>query len=384
MRLAAVALLLLSRTALAQDVTAAVRAGVYADSDKTEVVRTLASAEAAGKRFTLSATEAVDIISSASIDVRTSPFVDALSSASQRSPSMHDRRFETTFAGGWNDHVGHQLTTSFVYATELDYTSVGGGLSGAWEVAERNTTLFAGANAATNQVGSVIDRTFAKSLVTAGYTAGVGQVLGQRDVLQLRYDGGYLDGYQASPYRSVRFGDWTLQRSFTGYTFTNTIGSAMGLPEALPATRIRHAGTLEWIHGLGRDVALATAYRLGYDSWGILAHTASIELRANCFADWQLRGGYRFYDQGGADFWQGKYVQDPSAYTYYTSDKELGEVRGHSVTFDFAHNVWKRASDGVDGVIDLKVDALYYTYPGFSLLASRESVFAQLGLRLDF
>ena len=371
--------------ALAQDVTAAARAGIYADSDKTEVIRTLASAEASGKRFTLSATEAVDVITSASIDVRTSPFVDALSSASQRSPTMHDRRFETTFAGGWNDHAGHVLTTSFVYATELDYTSIGGGLSGAWEVAERNTTLFAGVNAAANQVGSVIDPMFSKSLSTAGYTAGLGQVLGVRDVLRIRYDGNTLDGYQASPYRSVRFGNWQVQRMFGGtMTFTNTIGSANGLPEQLPQTRIRHAGTLEWIHALGHDVALASSYRLGYDSWGILAHTAALELRANCFTDWQLRGGYRFYDQGAADFWQDKYVQDPSTYTYYTSDKELGEVRGHSVTFDFAHQVWKRASDGVDGIIDLKVDALYYTYPGFPLLSSRESLFAQLGLRLDF
>jgi hypothetical protein len=64
--------------AMLLDVTAALRGGVYADSDHTQVYRSLASAQGTFGHFVVSAQEEVDILTSASADVRASPFLDAL------------------------------------------------------------------------------------------------------------------------------------------------------------------------------------------------------------------------------------------------------------------------------------------------------------------
>jgi hypothetical protein len=377
-------LLVTSTVARAQAVDATLRAGVYSDSDRTQVFRSLAAANATLGHFGLAVEEQVDVVSSASTDVRSSPAVDALTSASSRSPKMSDRRFETSLLGRWNDGGGHALGLSAVYATELDYQSLGAGASASWDLAQRNTTLLAGANVAFNRVGSVTDASFSRSLRTLGYSAGIAQVLSQADVLRLRYDGAWLDGYQASPYRSVRFGNWSVTGSAGGImTFRNTIGPAAGLPELMPQTRLRHAGTLEWLHAFGSSVATAASYRLSYDDWGIAGHTAALELRLGGAA-WIGRVGYRFYLQSSASFYQERYLMDPSSYAYYTSDKELGEERGHAGSAEVSWFIARREHGRVGVAIDLRVDALYYQYPDFALLPSRTSAFGEAGLRVQF
>ena len=94
----------MARVAPAQDITAVLREGVYADSDRTQVYRTLVAAQALWSRFSLSVNESVDAITSASTDVRSSPFIDATTGASarrQRAPSMADGRTETNAVFQW-------------------------------------------------------------------------------------------------------------------------------------------------------------------------------------------------------------------------------------------------------------------------------------------
>jgi hypothetical protein len=381
----ALLVLLLAHRAGAQDVDAALRTGIYADSDHTQVYRSLAAASANLGHFSLGVQEEVDVVTSASVDVRTSPFVDSLTGASKTTPKMNDRRFETSVNGRWNDGAGHGAGLSAVYATELDYTSLALGGNGSWELGQRNTTLSAGANVGFNSVGSVTDSTFHRSLHTVGYSAGVGQVLSPRDIARVRYDGSWLDGYQASPYRSVRFGDWSVSSSRRSsiMTFSGTIGPASGLPEVLPQTRLRHAAGLEWVHGFSPAWATVAGYRLGYDDWGVLAHTATLELRwagPACL----VRIGYRFYLQSAADFFEEKYVLDPSAYRYYTSDKELGEERGHSGVAELGWTAWRSTNGQSSLTLDVRAEAVFYSYPDFALLASRTSGIGEVGMRLHF
>jgi hypothetical protein len=369
-----------------QLVNAGIREGIYADSDHTQVYRSLLSAQAAMKRFTLSVQEEIDVLTSASVDVRSSPFLDAVTGASVTAPHMSDQRFETNLAGGWNDGQGHAAAVSAVYAHERDYDSVGGGVTTSWDFFERNTTLLGGINGSHNVVTSIADRTFSRTLAALGYSLGVAQVITPRDALRVRYDGAYLDGYQASPYRAVRFGNWTtaLRPGGDGLLFLNTMGPADGLPEKLPGSRTRHAGTLEWVHALNSRVALSGSYRLAYDDWGVLANTLGAELRG-MRKRWQGRIGYRFYWQGSADFYQEKYVLGPDAYRSYTSDKELGEVHGHSGSADVGYTLLApRPGRRIEGVLDAKVEYLYYQYPDFALLSDRSSVFGEVGFRMSF
>ena len=114
-----------------------------------------------------------------------------------------------------------------------------------------------------------------------GWSGGVAQVVSRLDALRLRYDGAAAIGYQASPYRNVRFGDWQPSIGANQrITFLDTIGSADGLPETVPNERIRHAVVLEWVHSFTDGLALYTQARLGLDSWGIESASGAAELRA--------------------------------------------------------------------------------------------------------
>jgi hypothetical protein len=377
-----VVLLLLPWVAGADETTAVLRGGVYTDSDSTQVIRSLVSANAALGEWRLSAREAVDIVSSASMDVKTSPALDAMSSAS--SVSMSDQRAETTLGVGHDDGAGHVIGVSGFYAHERDFVSAGGALRLAWDLAQRNTTLFVSGSYAHNAIGSIMDASFARTMGQLGFGLGVAQVLGESDALRLRYDGEYLDGYQASPYRNVRFGDWTMRTVTSGgrhgtstIVFDNTLGPATGLPEVEPTTRLRHAVVTEWVHALGDDVGLLAQARLARDDWGVRALTVGVEVRTSGHP-WQLRAGYRFYLQGAADFFQDKYTQSSDSYTFYTADKELGDEVGHLGNLDAAY-----LFDDERGALDLRLEVFHYSYPGFPLIESRWSAFVEAGLRLS-
>lgn len=368
--------------------TGAGRLGLYTDSDQTNVYRALAAMSGSFSRWSLAANVAVDVITSSSVDVRSSPGlsqVDVTTSASgQTSTSggrMTDRRIAGTLSSGWHDANGHAVTFSTSYANERDYDSVSGGVNGAFDVFHRLTTLMLGANYTYDWIGSVLDPTFAKQAYEVGWSGGIAQVLTRSDALRLRYDGAAAIGYQASPYRNVRFGDWTTSVGANQrITFLGTLGSADGLPETVPNERIRHAGVLEWVHSFSDALALYMQARLAIDSWGIESATAAAELRASTRA-WRFRLGYRFYAQSGADFYRPKYVMASSAYEYYTSDKELSRELGHVANLGISRVVKQARYAGDTRVlIDASLNVLYYAYPDFLLLPSRTSGFVELGL----
>lgn len=368
--------------------TGAIQGGVYSDSDNTTVWRSLALISSSWGHWTLDARGGADAVTSASIDVRSSPQlskVDVITSASGRSSTsggqMTDTRYELTTGGGWNDTRGHTAHLSASFASERDYTSVSTGLNGSIDVLDRTTTLLAGATVTDNWVSSVLDPMLHEKMFATGWSAGVARVLTPDDAIRLRYDGRRASGYQASPYRYVRFGDWVATPGDHGQlVFTNTTGSADGLAEKLPDARVAHALVLEWVHALADHVALHTSVRGGHDSWGIDSVTAGGELRV-AEPSWRLVLGYRYYAQTAADFFRDKYVLAPAMYPHYTSDKELGDQQGHLATFGFS--VVLSEPDGPNQtrlLLDTRVDAFRYVYPGFTLLPSRSSVFASIGL----
>jgi hypothetical protein len=368
--------------------TGAGRLGLYTDSDQTNVYRALAAMSGSFTHWNLAANVAVDVVSSSSVDVRSSPAlskVDVTTSASGRTSTsggtMTDRRIAGSLSSGWHDANGHALTFSGSYANERDYNSVNGGVNGAFDVFHRLTTLMFGANYTYNWIGSVLDPTFAKQMYEIGYSGGIAQVLSRLDALRLRYDGAAAFGYQASPYRNVRFGDWQTSVGVGGrIDFLGTLGSADGLPETVPDQRIRHAGVLEWVHSFSDGLALYTQARLGIDTWGIESASGATELRA-ATRSWRFRLGYRFYAQSGADFYRSKYVMASNTYAYYTSDKELSRELGHIANLGLSR-VIKQAHYAGDTrvLLDASVNVLYYAYPDFVLLPSRTSGFVELGL----
>ncbi len=364
------------------------RFGIYHDTDNTTVMRALATMAKTWGEWSLSGSATVDAVTSASIDVRTSPAlgaVDVITTASGQSSTsggqMSDTRYLGTLAGGWNDGSGHALSATSSLANERDYTSISGGLNGSIDVLDRTTTLLGGFTLTDNWISSVLDTSLHHKMLAAGWSAGIARVLTPEDALRVRYDGKLSDGYQASPYRTVRFGDWTTNTLATGQImFANTIGSTGGLPEKLPQLRVSHAAVIEWVHSLARGVGLHSQLRVGHDNWGIDSVTPAIDLRI-ARPGWRAQLGYRLYLQSGASFYESKYTMDPTMYTYWTSDKELGRQIGHLGEAEIA-----TALKDPEGPNDTRMmlfahaDVFRYSYPGFVLLPSRLSMFIEIGL----
>ena len=369
-------------------ITGTARLGVYTDSDKTTVWRALGVVGKAFGKWSLAGSFGVDAVTSASIDVRSSPTlgaVDVITSASGVSSTsggqMSDTRYQGTTTLGWQDSDGHVASSTVAVATERDYASVSGGVSGAYDVLRRSTTLLAGLTVADNWVSSVLDPSLHRKLLTINGSLGVARVLTKNDAIRLRYDGKLDEGYQASPYRSVRFGDWTTTTGDYGQImFAHTIGAAAGLPEKLPGSRISHALTLEWVHSLADGIALHPSVRAGHDDWGISSLAPALELRV-ARPRWRLQLGYRFYLQSHAQFFEGKYTMDPAMYTYYTSDKELGSQVGHLVDAQITTALSDHeSSNDTRTMLFIRATVFRYSYPGFELLHDRSSAFFEAGL----
>ncbi len=366
--------------------TGAARVGMYRDSDQTTVWRVLGTLNKTWDEWSLGATFGVDAVSSASVDVRSSPtlgMVDVISTASASSVTggqINDTRYQGTVNGGWKDGSGRAASATASAASENDYASISGGVNGSLDILERSTTLLGGITVTDNWVSSMIDPELHHKMFAVGWSAGVARVLTPSDAIRVRYDGRFADGYQASPYRYVRFGDWTSsQDAFGQITFKNTIGSDGGYAERLPELRTSHALTFEWVHSLAPGVGLHPSLRLGHDDWGISSATPAIDLRV-ARSDWRLQAGYRFYAQTHASFFESKYMQDPSMYAYYTSDKELGRQLGHLVELQFATVITD--DDGPNTLKTwwfVRADGMRYSYPGFLLLGSRVSAFLETG-----
>ncbi|MCX5741994.1 MAG: DUF3570 domain-containing protein [Proteobacteria bacterium] len=373
--------------AASEPVTGTVRIGNYHDSDQTSVLRLLGAVAHTWGRWMLNTSVTVDAVTSASVDVRASPAlsqVDVVTSASGTSSSsggqMTDTRYQVTGGAGWKDSAGHGVNLTSAVAMETDYESVSGGINGSYDLNDRTVTLLGGVTLTDNWISSVLDPSLHRKMFGAAWSAGVALVLTRDDALRLRYDGKSSDGYQASPYRTVRFGDWTAVLGERQITFANTLGPVGGLAERLPGIRISHAAVAEWVHALVTGVGLHPELRVGHDSWGITSLSAAIDLRI-AQKSWRLQTGYRFYRQSRADFFETKYVQDASMYTTYTSDKELGSQTGHLLRFDVSH-VLIDADSPTDSrlMVNLQIAAAWYRYPGFVLLPARDSVFASIGL----
>lgn len=364
--------------------TVSVRGGVYQDSDETRVVRTLASGQVRVGPIDLSLDQSIDVVSSASIDVRTSPVLDAMSSASVVEARMTDRRFETSLAARLDDDAGRSATLAPFVALERDYRSLGAALRGSLDAFQRNTTFLGGVVVAVDRSSSVFDDRLAQGLTSVSYAAGAAQVVSRRAVARLRYDGAVRVGDQGSLYRYVRFGDWhTAPRpDGEGLYFFHTIGPAGGYREQLPDLRLRHALTAEWVQEVLPDLGVLASYRASGDDWGVYSHTVAGELRWHAAERWLVTGTGRYVYQDAADFWAARYLSAMDTYAHFTSDKELGELRGQDLGLDLQLIL---PEDGVvRGRVELAAHLIHYRYPGNVLIAERTAVFGELGAALEF
>jgi hypothetical protein len=339
---------------LADSTTASARVSVYSDSDQTTVISPWVGATAPVLGGTLAATYTSDVITSASVDVRT-----AASPA-----TIHDWRNQ--FGGSYSRPFG-ETTVGFgyTYSQEHDYLSNGGALTLTSDFLQKNVTLGLSASYRHDSVWRTGDPNGARPLDVTGFGFIYTQVLGVATLGSLAYDLSWGNGFMASPYRFVPI----------------TLASDPGHPSVAendPPTRTRHAFTVKVAQSLGAYTSLQADYRLYTDSWGLAAHTATARLILEPGGSWTIRLMGRAHTQSDASFYQPYYS---TALTYMTGDRELSSLYsllgGAKVSY-----AWPVRGEGKRIAIDAKVDAIYFGYRDYPYLTDRLAMVYELGLTL--
>lgn len=296
------------------------------DSDTTLVVSPRARVlTTIGESTRAELTYAIDIWTSASIDIRTAASLSVTEQRDEIDASLQHDLTDLTFSAGYR------------YSTENDYESHTGSGSISYDMADNNTTLAANGYFGSDTVGRAGDPGFARALTSYGGRVSLTQVVDPKTLVQGAYEFGALNGYQASPYRFVGFGG-------DGY---GCRGAVLCLPELLPQQRARHAFVIDGRHALSDSTSVGAGYRLYLDDWGLSSHTLQAVLAWLPDAESKLSLTGRLYLQSAADFYQQTYALGAEQNNaLHTRDRELSALSSYKLGADYTR-AFEIGSEGI-------------------------------------
>jgi Protein of unknown function (DUF3570) len=335
---------------------------VRTDNDHTVVVSPRAHVSK-----TVADTTVVDV--SYAADIWTSASVDIRASATKPVTEQRDE-LDAAVGHSWDDLT---VTGAYRYSIEHDYVSHGVTATGSLDLAQNNTTLAASAFAFFDNIGRAGAPTFHRDLTTAGARATFTQVLGVKTLGQLSYELGHLQGYQASPYRMVGFGG-------TGFGCEGSKG--LCLAEHEPERRTRHAMALVLRHAISEAFSAGVSYRLYLDDWGLISHTLSAQLAWMLSELTQITLHYRFYIQGGVDFYRMIYPVEASSGAFTTRDREQSPMHDQRIGLEL-QQLFPIDERGTRLALRASVGGLQYDYSAFAGLRSVRALEVSFALGLE-
>jgi hypothetical protein len=275
---------------------------IYANDDGLLVLHPAAGASGeVAEGWRVNANYEADIISAATVDIRTSASPRGYEETRHGVGMSLERALSST--ARW--------TTGYVVSRSPDYLANTAMAGMEVEDAERRHTFAVNAAMAMDKVGRVGDVDWTGTLWTAGATLSWSMVLSPRSVLDLAVSGELRRGYQESPYR------------FVPILEPDASISQVAVPESVPDVRRRFAARTELRYALAKNVFTRVSWRVHTDDWGIVGQTlkaaGSIELSDR----WLLGVDGRFYAQRGASFYQGVYRTLPDLPQWRTRDRQL-------------------------------------------------------------
>ncbi|MCG8555160.1 MAG: DUF3570 domain-containing protein [Proteobacteria bacterium] len=313
--------------------------------------------------------------------------VDVITSASISAGLLVDRRFtEWRKEGGL--YVGYEAdlgeaqlktTVSGRISQEPDYVSRSAGAAVQLSLNERNSVLHLALTVLPqDEVGrvlrgfNVVSEQQRRILRGASTLLGWDQVVSPTMVASFSYTFGYLTGFLANRYRSVRTND------------------SPPVPEQHPGRRLRHnlQARLAWYHP-DTQIAVHAMYRAYLDSWKLAALTPELRVFKEVGDDLVLRWRYRYYRQSGAIFFKENQPYSQQIDIYFSADPKMGAFSSHEAgaqirmrlffledsLFGFASRAWA----------DLSFDYAWRTYtvtrfdPRYG-----KAMIGMAGLRLPF
>jgi hypothetical protein len=269
-------------------------------------------------------------------------------------------RHEISVGPGYDDGT-RRLSAGYRRSTENDWWSHTAILSGSVDFDRHNETLSLSLSYVHNTVGRAEDANFQELLHVLGASLSLTLVASRDDLVMLTYNPSFLDGYQASPYRFVRFAD-------------ASVAGLLTQPEAVPERRLRHAAAVQHNHHLLRDSALRSQARAYVDDWGVASATLGTEY-VHGFGNFSPSVFARAYGQTGAHFWEDVYSRRRR---FMTADRELSPF----VDVFGGTRLSYRTSVGVFDELraDAKLTAFLFEFLDFSRLPRRRGLVAEIGI----
>jgi hypothetical protein len=165
------------------------------------------------------------------------------------------------------------------------------------------------------------------------------QVINKRLQASVMLDLAYQTGQLATPYQRVYFTD-------------NSVNV-----EKLPDTRVKIPVAIRLNYFATDRILVKSFYRFYSDDWGILAHTAEVELPYKLTPFLSISPFYRFYTQSAADYFA-PYKEHTAQQEFYTSDYDLSGFASHLFGLNLRYN----SADGILGVSKLNTLELRYDH----------------------
>jgi len=274
----------------------------YPASDGLEVWHPQARATVdANEELAGSATYDADVISAATVDVRTA--------ASPRGfrETRHGVGADLAFAPTPTLRFGVDASGSF--APDFASGTVSARL--ALEDEARIHALSLSAAGSYAGVGRVGDQSLTGESGTLGLSVAWTTIVSEALVLDVAAAGELAWGYLESPYRFVTLYEPGLATS------------TVALPEAMPDQRLRASLRARVRVAPTDEIFLRGSYRLHADDWGVLGHTAELGASVAPIPELLVSVDGRYVGQRAASFYRGRYETLPLVPVNRTRDREL-------------------------------------------------------------
>jgi hypothetical protein len=299
--------------------------------------------KAINEQVSLHANYYVDMVSSASIDVRAtaSPY--------------EEQRTETTVGV---DYLADNTTWSLSVtgSDESDYTARSLSFGISQSLFGDLTTISLSASAGEDEVRRNNDTSFSDTLSRRRFGINISQILTKNLIVGLSAEAVVDQGYLNNPYRSVRFADPSSTR---GYRYE---------PEVYPRTRNSDALAVRAMYYLPWRASLQSEFRFFSDSWGITANNAEVTLVQpvdSLAKGLTLELKLRTYAQSAADFYSDLYPFRDSQ-TFLARDKELSKFTTRSLGFGISYAFKPPLAMLDKSSINLYWDYMQFRYDNFN------------------
>jgi len=338
----------------------------YGEKDRVEVfeptlfaTRSLSESESLTLRGvfdTMSGATPNGAVPAAAAQTFTSPSGNPYTVAPNELPTMDFKDQRGAVGFDWVKETANRVkrTLSGDLSAEKDYSSIGAGLSYAFDSEARMRTLAIGAGFSYDAVDPDGGKPPELSLTSAYRSTGSGralaadtgrrdddegeggdgddfslfqgerklsaqlllgvtQVLSRRALMQFNYTLNLSSGYLNDPYKVV--------------SLVDSSGTPVdALFEKRPDHRSGNALFGKFVYHLPRDV-VHLSYRYYWDDWGIRSHTADLSYRMALWEGAYLQPHLRYYRQSQADFYHTALLDTASRPDYASADYRLAEMQ---------------------------------------------------------